>query len=77
MIMMMHQRRSLLQTGLIVWDELKWGEETKEGGEDKLLHPHVRGIVFAEAGQSLLDTVFTHDSTCLSVCFVYIFVLSF
>lgn len=75
---MMHQRGSLLQTGLVVWDEIKWEDDTEEGGEDSLLHQHVRGIVFTEAGQSLLDTVLTHDSTCLCLfyCFIY-FVLSF
>lgn len=36
--------------------------EAEEAGEDQLLNQHVRGIVFAGAGQSLLDTVFTHDS---------------
>ncbi len=44
MITMMTQRGSLVQTGLVVWDELKWGEDMKEGGEDNLVHQHVRGI---------------------------------
>lgn len=71
----MTKRGSLLQTGLVVWDELKRGDDREKGGEDNLLHQDVRGIVFAEAGQSLLDTVFTHDSTCLFVCFIYLCVV--
>ena len=58
MIMMMHQRGSLLQTGLVVWDELKWGEETKEGGEDELLHQHVRGDCFCRSRTELVGHCF-------------------
>lgn len=56
-------------------------EDTTEAGEDDFLHQRVCGIVFAEAGQSLLDTVFIivfrlSLSLCLFYCFVH-FVLSF
>lgn len=69
-LMMMHQSGSLLQTGLAVWVDRK---------EGNLLHQCVKGIVFAEAGQSLLDTVFNQPVFLFVLLFtvLYIFVLSF
>lgn len=67
----------LLQTGMVVWDELKWGEDTKEGGEDNLLHQHVRGDCFLLKQDRARWTLFLliFGSACLFVCFiVYCFI---
>lgn len=30
-MMVKHQSESFLQTGLVVWDQMKWGNDTTEG----------------------------------------------
>lgn len=60
--LMMHQRGSLLQTGLVVWDELKWGEDSKEGGEDITSSTSMSGGLFLPKQDRACWTPFlTHD----------------
>lgn len=64
-LMMMHQSRSILQTGL--------------AGRRRTSSKSVSGVVLAEAGQSLLDTVFNQTVFLFVLLFtvLYFFVLSF
>lgn len=66
LMMMMHQSRSILLTWLAVWV----GRE-----EENLLQKCVRGIVFAEAGQSLLDTVFNQTVFLFLLLFTVLYIL--
>ncbi len=72
LIRKMYQRGWLLQTGLVVWDELKWGEDTQETGEENLLIPVCQGDCFCRSRTELVGHCFYSWFTRLFVLLFYI-----